>query len=327
MAAGVSGWCPIHDRTFESDDGLCPKCGTALVSDEAPKPSEVIVIDADVDDEPRVEDELAPILPKRKALLGIATAVVIAFVAGLAFPRGNQTTSAPKAPHQVVADLNVGLTRPHLGIRLRLESFTQRGRNIVARFTVPDEVQLDLGSLEGIEVFLTLAGGGEVSDNVAPRTTTTGFVIAGSFLQRDDVPVTGVRIDALQFHVGSGRRVDLDVSDAWPVARGDEPRAARAALRVEPGDGRIFTLSGLVGWRGSLELHFSVEGQKYGHVYDTSWHLGPSEGSESDYASVNPEDQTVAVRFADLPTGEKKFKLSVRVTSVTAIGPWEWSFI
>lgn len=332
LAAPVKGWCPVHDRVFRAKDGLCPECGTALVTDDAPERRAVVIHTDTEDDAPPNVVEQEPPRGNRSVLLGVAVAVLVAFIAGLAFPEGEKPTTKVIAPRDVNADLNIGQTRDRARIPLRLESFSQHGRNVVARFTVREGSEIELGKLAGVHVAFALGSGGEISDNVAPRTTVSGFVLSGTFLQRGDIAVTGIRIDSLEFDSGLMKEVPLDISGAWPATTANQPRAAKANRTIRPGDGRTIDIYGLVGWADRLEAGLSVRGGKPEFFYATRYELVSSStheglvtsGSDPGYGSG---DETGTVRFEGLPSMKRNWVLRVTVDGILANGVWEWSFV
>ena len=326
----MKGWCPVHDRVFQAKDGLCPECGTALVTDEAP-PQKAVVIRTDTEEEAPpgvVEQQRAT--PNRSVLIGIAAAVLVAFIAGLAFPDGEKPATTTAAPRDVNADLNIGRTRNSANIPLRLESFSQHGTTIVARISVRDGVDLELRKLKGAHTVFMLAGGGEISDNIAPRTTVSGFILSGTFLQRGDLPVVGIRIESLEFESGVRKDVPLDISDAWPATTANQPRASAVRKTIRPGDGRTLTVHGLVGWVDRLEVGISVTGADSGLFYDTTYTLTSDTTSRAGEVFIGrTEDDvwSVTVRFEDVPSRSESFTLGVSVERILAHGGWEWSFV
>jgi len=327
----MTGWCPIHDRVFEAKDGLCPKCGTALVADEErdDRPEFVITTDADVEEQPKAE---APAWDrKRSTLIGISAAVVVAFVAGLAFPDSRSNEPATIAARDVVADLNVGVVRRQFDIRLRLESFSQRGRSVIARISVEEGSNVALGELNGVVVTFTLAGGGELPVQVAPRTTISGFIVEGTLLNRGDIAVIGMRIDELQFGSGVGTDAPIDISGAWPATARNQPRTVRTDVSIHPGDGRAIRVNGIVGWTDRLELGVSITGARPGYRYGTRWELVSGaihEGIPNDSGAISERERSATVRFEDLPRRiDGRWSVRVAVDRILAEGPWDWSLV
>ena len=331
MADAVTGWCPIHDRVFEAKDGLCPKCGTALVADEDVPDEHQVVITADGADEEDPTGELQPSQRSRSALVGIAAAVMLAFVAGLAFPNAGSGPEPVSRPRDISADISVGVVRRQFDIRLRLESFTQQGRNVIARITVEEGSSVALGDLNGVVVTFTLAGGGEFPAEVAPRTTISGFIIEGALLNRADIPVIGVRIDELQFAGGLSDDAPIDISDAWPASGANQPRTVRTDFSIHPGDGRRIHVNGLVGWTDRLELGVSISGARPGYLYGTRFELVADsiyEGIPVEGGSISQRERTATVRFESLPSRIRgRTSLRVSVERIVAHGPWDWSLI
>jgi hypothetical protein len=321
----MTGWCPVHDRTYEADDGLCPRCGTALVTDDVPSDDATVIVRAN---EPETQSGPTPERPPSRrpitTVIGIAAAVVVAFVAGLAFPdaetAGDRTIASPR---DAAVDLNVGVTRSSASFSLRLESFTQRGHNVVARISVGSADDVDLGKLRSASVWFVLAGGGEISDEVAVRSTITGFIIEGRLLPSATAPVIGVRIDSLGFGYAAGDDIPIDLSGVWPATRANQPRSDKATGKLEL-DGLGFDLRGIVGWVDHVDVGLSIIGARPGWDYGTRYEL-VSDAIYEGFAQGTPG--SVIVRFDSLPSGKRRWSFRVSLGSASAVGPWEWSFV
>lgn len=319
----MTGWCPVHDRTYEAGDGLCPRCGTPLVTDDIPSDGATVIVRAD---EPETQIGSTPERPpsRRPSTTVIGIAVAVAFVAGLAFPDAKPGTGEPSvAPRDAVVDLNVGVTRNSASISLRLESFTQRGRNVVARISVGSTEEADLGRLRSASVRFNLAGGGEISDVVAVRSTITGFIIEGQLLPSASTPVIGVRIDSLGFGYAAGDDTPIDLSGVWPATRTNQPRSDKAKGKLEL-DGLGFHLLGTVGWVDHVDVGLSIIGARPGWDYQTRYEL-VSDAIYEGLAQGTPD--SVTVRFDSLPSGKRRWSFRVSLGMASAIGPWEWSFV
>ena len=323
----MTGWCPVHDRTYEAEDGLCPRCGTALVADGSAASDQATVIVQTNGPETQINSSLvrSPARRPSTTVVGVAAAVVVAFVAGLAFPDAKPLDDGTSAlSRDAAVDLNVGVTRNSANLPLRLESFTQRGRNVVARISVGDEAGVELGKLRTAAVWFILAGGGEISDEIPVRSTITGFIIEGMLLPSGSTPVVGVRIDSLTFAEGVGADIPIDISGVWPATLANQPRTDRIAAALNPGDGRVFHINGLVGWTDRVEVGLSIRGSRPGWHYGTRYELV----SDSIHEGALQEgfDSTI-VRFDSLPKAKRRWAFRVAVDDSKAIGPWEWSFV
>ena len=321
----MTGWCPVHDRTYEADDGLCPRCGTALVTDDVPSDEATVIVQAD---EPETEVDSTSQRPSSRrpstTVLGIAAAVVVAFVAGLAFPDAEPGTDASNvAPRDATVDLNVGVTRNSDSLSLRLESFTQRGSNVVARISVPSAEEVDLGRLRGALVWFVLAGGGEISDEVAVRPTITGFIIEGRLLPSATTPVIGVRIDSLGFGYAAVDDVPIDLSGVWPATTANQPRSDKVTGKLEL-SGLELDLRGIVGWVDHVDVGLSIRGAKPGWDYRVKYELASDVAYEG--FAQGRADSTM-VRFDSLPSGKRRWSFRASLAGALAVGPWEWSFV
>jgi hypothetical protein len=323
----MTGWCPVHDRTYEADDGLCPRCGTALVTDEAPSDEATVIVQTN-DSEAEIGSSSADRPPSRRpstTVIGVAAAVVIAFVAGLAFPDANTASDRTGSlTRDAAVDLNIGVTRNSANLPLRLESFTQRGRNVVARISVGDEGGVELGKLRTASVWFILAGGGEISDEIPVRSTITGFIIEGMLIPSASTPVVGVRIDSLTFAEGVGADLPLDISGVWPATLANQPRTDRLAAAIRPGDGRVFRVYGLVGWADRIEVGLEIIGSRPGWLYGTRYELVSDSSHEG---ALQEGFESTIVRFDTLPKGKRRWAFRIAVDNAVAIGPWEWSFV
>jgi hypothetical protein len=320
----MTGWCPVHDRTYEADDGLCPRCGTALITDDVPSDDATVIVRTN-EAEPEISSDRPSARRPSTTVIGIAAAVVVAFVAGLAFPdpdpAGDRTIASPR---DAAVDLNVGVTRNSDSLSLRLQSFTQRGNNVVARISVASADDVDLGRLHSASVWFILAGGGEISDEVAVRSTITGFIIEGRLLPSATTPVIGVRIDSLTFAEGGVAGVPIDLSGVWPATRANQPRSDRVGGVLTPGGGPTINLNGLIGWADRLEVGLSISGEGPGWRYGIRYELVSDSSHEG---TVHEGFNTTIVRFDSLPAGKRPWVFQVAVANTMAMGPWEWSFV
>lgn len=322
MAGVTTGWCPIHDRVYEGDDGLCPRCGTALVADDAPT-GQPIVIDpaSEMGGGERAPEPSRPNGPRRTSTVaGVAGAIVIAFVAGLAFPDQAQDESKGAKAAEVAADLNIGITRNGAGVPLRLESFTQRGRQVVARVSVPADSELRLGDLRSATVAFR-TGAGEIFEQMPVRPTVSGFILDGVVMSRAEIAVLGIRIDTLDL-VGSGTaQTALDLNGVWPANTANQPRARAASGTLRPVPGLRFTVKGLIGWADRLDVGMAVSNAHPEWFHDVDWLL------VSGSRRVHSDDGRELLTFLGVPEEFRRVRLIVSVRAVTVSGRWEWSFV
>lgn len=332
----MKGWCPVHDRVFDVPDGDCPECGTALVAVEEQQATEREAV-------PFVRPDEAPPAPKPEDpapsswLLQPTTLAVVVVVAILgAFLVGLDAAGpdAPPTPRfgtpEALAELNVGrLDRGVAGVALRLESFSQRGRRVVMRVTVPPDEPIATGSLQTAQVEFFTPGGGSagVAAQLPVRPTITGFIVDGVALDRPDITVAAAQIDSLIFSTPAEQQLPVDLDGIWPPDDSLEPRAKRLDRGTRLGD-RMFTLQSLVGWPDRLEARFQVRGDRPGWVFDDDFALLIGNVARMQGTIAPTFDKTpglVHVTFARPPrtrTGPARILLDH--DSLTISGIWRW---
>jgi hypothetical protein len=341
----MKGWCPVHDRVFDAPGKTCPDCGTALVSLAEKKRGarSLVVIDEKAEDagsEPVHLDAEAPApIPSSEepvqigvaAIAAAASIVVIgAFFLGVAITRGNRTHTPPAGAPKAREDYQVGVVQAGAGVTLRLDSFAQRGRDIVARVTVPPQSGIEIGKISSVVVVpLTARSEGVGTARLAVRTTTTGFIATGRVVRDAGIPVTGLEIVALTQDTSPfGDLLPVDLSRIWPVAVGGSPKATAARGTVRYSDARTFTLTGLVGWPDRIEAGLTVKGDRAGWVYDEAFSLvfeseGPGVGTLVDSPTILGLRQ---VAFRGIPRSVSKGAIQILVHGVTIQGNWRWMF-
>jgi hypothetical protein len=341
----MKGWCPVHDRVYDAPDGACPECGTTLVSlgEKKRRGGSLLVIQEQVDDTEahpvRLEaDAPRSIVPPAAgpAQVGVGTiaaaaaiVVVGAFILGLVIARGSGTKSAPAAVPKAREDYQVGADRTGAGVTLRLESFAQRGRDIVVRVTVPPQVGIEIGKISSIVVIPTTAiaeGVGRVRLDVL--ATPTGFIAAGRAVRDASTPVTGLEIVSLTQDVSlSGDLLRVDLSRVWPIAPGGSPKAtdARASMRFP--DGRVYKLTGLVGWPDRVEAGLTVSGDRAGWVYDELFALVSEKEPALGRLVASPAVPGLRhVVFTGVPRDMRVGGMQIVVNGITILGNWRWMF-
>jgi len=327
----MKGWCPVHDRVYETSDGLCPRCGSALVdaaddAAQAPGPTP-IVISAEPQHEAEPPDRIAGwSLPSSRTVIA-AAAVAVAFVVGLAFPRGGTRDAQPASgTHEVRSEYTLGVNARDAGVVLRLESFSQRGTNVVARFTVPGDT-IAIGRIRSVELVLQNGDRTIAQPTIGVRTTVSGFIAEGNVLDAPTVPVTAIGVASLLLDSTGGGTMTLDLRSVWPATRTTEPRAHHATGTLRLSDGRTLRLTGLVGWVGRIDARFAASDVPRGWIYNDEFTL-VSLGSTT-RSNVNPLDGSVDVSFVGVPAVAQRAQLRVRCVDLTiqGFGGWLWRFV
>lgn len=282
----MNGWCPVHDRVFEAADGDCPECGTALVpvDDEEREPAIVPVVGPD--EEPIVEPGVAEPPsdePSRWSWVTrpatLATVVVASILAAFLIGLDAGAPNVPESPRfgtpDARSDLSVNrVSRGSVGIALRLDGFTQRGRRIVMRVSVSPTEPIPIGSLQAAQVEFFGAGGTStgVMTSLPVRVTTTGFIVDGVALETAAVPVVAAQIDSLTFSTPDEARMPLDLSGIWPPDPDGGPRTKRTSTSVRLGQ-RTFIVRSLVSWLDRIEARVEVRGVKKDWNFDDEFAL------------------------------------------------------
>lgn len=335
----MKGWCPVHDRVFETPDGDCPECGTALVvlEEESPRtePEAVPVVQAGerphaVTPQPENPESSSWLLRPSTLAVAVVVAILGAFLVGLDAAGPN----APQTPRfgtpEARAEMSVGrLNRGVAGVALRLESFSQRGRRIVMRVTVPPDEPIATGSLQTAQVEFFTPGGGSagVAAQLPVRPTITGFIVDGVALERPDIVVAAAQIDSLTFSTPAEQQLPVDLDGVWPPAGSVEPRAKRLSRSTRLGD-RTFTLQSLVGWPDRLEARFQVRGDRPGWAFDDDFALLIGNVARMQGTIAPTFDKTpglVHVTFdRPPPTRTGPARILLDHDSLTITGIWRW---
>jgi hypothetical protein len=346
VADRVKGWCPVHDRVYEAADGACPECGTTLVSlaEKKKRGGSLLVIQEQAEDAEVQPVQVEPDAPRSNAAtaeapvqigvaaIAAAAAVIVAgaFFLGVAITRGKGTGTAPVGVPKARADYNAEAVRNGAGIALRLESFAQRGRDIVIRVTVPPEQGIELGRISSVLVTPFTAGSqGLERVRLEVRVTTSGFVATGRAVPDARIPVTGLEITSLTQNLsGTGELLRVDLSRVWPVAGGGAPRSAAASGTARYSDGHTYRLTGLVGWPDRVEAGFVVGGDRKGWSYDEAFSLAFDRSGEAAGALVDvpPVAGARQVVFKGIPASVTSGAIKVVVKRFTVGGRWRWMF-
>ena len=345
----MKGWCPVHDRVYDAPDGACPECGTTLVSlaEKKRRGGSLLVIQEQADDAdaPPVQLELdapgsnvvpaeAPVPVGVGAIAAAAAIVVVgAFFLGMVIARGSGTKEAPAGVPKAREDYQIGAVQEGAGVTLRLESFAQRGRDIVVRVTVPPQAGIEIGNISSVLVVpITARAEGVGEARLDVRATTTGFIAAGRAVRDASTPVTGLEIVSMTQDVSiSGDLLRVDLSPIWPVAAGGSPKATESRGTVRFPDERSYKLTGLVGWPDRVEAGMTVSGDRAGWIYDEAFSLvsdrQPALGRVVDSPPV-PGLRHVVFRGVprDLRAGSGYVGLQIVVNGVTIQGGWRWMF-
>jgi hypothetical protein len=337
------GWCPVDDRVYEGTDGVCPDCGTALVSlaEGKKRTRSLVVFDEsanDVDPEPiavetgATRPRAAEEEPVRVGVAAIAAAaavvVVGAFFLGVAVTRGSRTDRPEAGAPRAREDYQVGSIQSGAGVKLRLDSFSQRGRDIVARVTVPPQRGIEIGEISSILVIpLTARTEGVGQAPLDVRTTSTGFIAAGRVVRDAGTPVTGLEIVSMTQNVSPiGGLLPVDVSAIWPIASGGSPKATGAHGTAGFSDGRSFRLTGLVGWPDRIEAELTVSRDPAGWVYDERFSMLFELQGRFPGRLVDSPAGIRHVIFDRVPRSASSGGLEILVRGVTITGHWRWMF-
>jgi hypothetical protein len=282
----MKGWCPVHDRVFETPDGDCPECGTRLVAVEEERPGgEIERVAVVVPEQPSVPSPAAKepgssrvpdwVMRPSTLIVVVVFAIVGAFLIGLD-ASGRKAIQTPRfGVPNAVQELNVGrFSRGVAGVDLRLESFSQRGRRIVMRVTVPPETGIPTGSIQSARVEFFGPGGSSagIAADLPVRVTLSGFIIDGSALERADIPVVAAQIDALTLSAPAEGLMKVTLSGVWPPDGHESPRVKTINRSLRLGS-RRFTLTSLVGWPDRIEARLQVTGERPEWNYDDEFAL------------------------------------------------------
>jgi len=345
----MKGWCPVHDLVYDAPDGACPDCGTTLVSlAEKKRRGGSLLVIQEQDDDPEalpvrleadapgsiVSPAAAPVQVGVGMIAAAAAIVVVgAFFLGVVIARGSGTKESPAAVPKAREDYQIGTVQKGAGVSLRLESFAQRGREIVVRVTVPPQAGIESGKISHV-VVNPINAKAERFDQIRldVRATPTGFIAAGRAVRDASTPVTGLEILALMQDVSlSGSPLRVDLSRVWPIAAGGAPKATDARASVRFPDGRVYKLTGLVGWPDRVEAGLTVSGDRPGWLYDESFSLvsekEPVIGSFVDLPTVPGLRHVVFTRVPrDVLAGTGYTGMQIVVNRITIQGSWRWMF-
>ena len=142
------------------------------------------------------------------------------------------------------------------------------------RVSVPSESGVPTGALQSAKVELFGHGGSSagVAVELPVRVTTSGFILDGVAVERPDLAVEAVQLDALTLSSPAEARMPVSLSGVWPPSADGAPRA-RALTRTATLGDRRFTLRSLVGWPDRIEARFEVEGRRPEWYYDDEFSL------------------------------------------------------
>ena len=338
----MNGWCPVHDRVFETQNGDCPECGTALVPVDEERPAvetvPVVLADDDAPTAASATEEHAAEEPSPSSWITrpstLAAVVVAAILAAFLIGLDAAGPDLPQTPRfgtpEATAEISVGrFSRGVAGVSLRLESFSQRGRRVVMRVSVPPDEPIQTGSLQTAQVQFFTPGGGSagVATQLPVRPTTTGFIIDGVALERPDITVAAAQIDSLTFSTPDEQQILIDLDGVWPTNEAAAPRTRRFDVSSRLGR-RTFTLQSLVGWPDRIEARFRVLGDRPGWVYDDDFALLIGNVARMQGMIAATFDKTpgvVHVSFAGPPrTRTGPPRILIDHDSLTITGIWRW---
>ena len=258
--------------------------------------------------------------------------VIGAFFLGVVIARatGRPRPDATARP-QARGDYTAGVPRTGAGVTLRLDSFSQRGKDVVVRVTVPPQPGVDIGAIKSVVVVpLSANGEGIAKVPLDVRSTTSGFIVAGQVVDDPATPVTGIEIMTLtQAMTPTGDLLPVDLTKVWPVGPGGAPKAAAARAPARYSDGRTFTLTGLVGWPDRVEAGLVVQGDRTGWSYGEDFSLvfqGEAPVGGTLIQETRPAPGTRHVVFQGLSPSAKSAAIRIIVRSATIEGHWRWMF-
>jgi hypothetical protein len=331
----AGGWCPKHDKVFESSSGRCPECGTTLVTLGAapaapagPIHEEILVREPEA-----AAAEPATAAPASSGRAWVVRGVVAASIAGafalgIVFPRTEPDAVSTKAvrpaklalhPRQIVAT-NVG--------SLRLDRVVQNGKDFVAEFAVFHGLGPP-GSIEGAAVEVTVrSGAGGTSSfglsDVKLVTGATGFTISGT-LEVADERVVEIRLVTVEVLGDETPTWTADISGIWPVGAA-EPKILRIAQPArQVGEGSV-RLTGLLGWKDRLEAVFEMRGA--GTSSDVRYSLNTIQLliAGDDPLVATGEEQVspsqIIVRFTRVPRDAARIDVVATRVLHFLTGPW-----
>lgn len=354
------GWCPVHDRVVESRGGTCPECGTPLVDLTArPRDEEELrlVVEEEPGPEPvaaeppaATETALWPEIALPQRLFGrdtiaigpiaiaaiVSGAILAAFLLGLAIPRSRSATPSAEPTPQRRGDRLVRIERSGAGVRLRLERFTQRGKRVVLRVTVPDQPGVEIGRITGV-IAAPVVSNGLVLEP-APldvRTTVSGFIAEGAITPRSDLAVIGIRILRLDVLGRGSGRTALDLSRVWGDEHGG-PIASDHFVSLTVNDRRMRVV-GMVGWPDHLEVQIRYAATP-NWMYQDQLTIVPPQAAPATGEELRQVDEGLArlvtYGFSEcgpvpencLPRGLSRVVLEVEPQAATIDGNWSWEF-
>ena len=341
MASG--GWCPVHDRVVPGRRKTCPDCGTPLIAmpaKEKPAPGPIRpVIETEppaaaetAETETTVESDPQLLRFGTPAIAAIVTGIiVVSFLAGVAIPRHSAKRAAPAGP-LTKTDQAVNLTRVGAGVRLRLQSFSQRGATVILRVAVPNDPRIDTGLIQGVTVAFSERNVELARVPMPTRATPEGFIAAVGVPDLARAHVDSVRITAMTIGVpkqpggGSGALIGVDLLGVWPVPRGGAPRLKRYGTSATLDDGRTVRLDSIVAWSDHLEARIEVRGQPFNWDYNETYGIAFG-GIGGASGKVDPQVSTASTRyvdFVDIQSASRRAGLQINVTDFTVNGDWTW---
>ena len=324
----TTGWCPVHDKVYDSDDGLCPRCGSQLIDESASPRSgapSLIHVRSGSEGAPASSRERAG-LPS-KALIGLAAALALVG-AGVVIGRGTRdpAPAARDTGGDVTWSIRPGSVRSSDGISLTLERVSQAGRTV--------------------EVVLTPAAAGDRPiSGASAKLTTDKSSYEGSFGReiQEQVPLAAVfelndpserirriEVSAVEAPLRS-EEMTVSVASVWPATASDEPRVLRVDRSADLA-GRRVRLARVLVWRGRVELIFDLNEAAVGpfvidihgaEVTPHSRELGPFPAQDHGLEWDQPELPSVRIPTEHLPTDLAE--IGALVYGVRSFpGSWRW---
>lgn len=337
----AEGWCPKHDKVFESKTGVCPECGTKLVALGAATPSadshEEIVSQEAPGAESRTSGVLTPEGPAPVARVWftrgiVAAAIAGAFALGLVFPNTDSEPAASTTSEPVERVLRPAKLVARDEGALRLDRVIQNGKELFAEFAVFQGFGA-AGSIEGVSIDVTTLGrGGARSSFSVPdvkvATSPSGFTISGT-LEVADEAVVEIRVASVQVVGDEQPSWNLDISNIWPAGNA-EPKVLRPTGSTRSVGAGSVRLTALLGWSDRLEAVFELRG--VGTTDDdlryrlAGLEIVPRRGpavSADEEQQVSPSQ--VIVRFSRVPESAGTIELRATRVLIFMNGPWTYT--
>lgn len=336
----LRGWCPRDDHVYPFGNGVCPNCGTSLVS-IAPLPGdehvEVIEQGPIARELPRIPTVRSPFV-LRSAVVGL---VLAAFLVGLFFPRGGE-----EPPGRNVAPGYEGSQSVAIGTvvhattgPLLLSRLTQDRREFSATISVP-EGSIDPSLVTGAAVEIETEGSSDLR-TIAGVSDVKLTHHLGGFALLGRIPagmgrIVGFRIASLQLHVARVPEWNVNISSIWPL-RGAEPAVLHVGSSRNIASRRSLRLVAVLAWRDRIEVDLGLPEGVAEQTADLSIDgvemsmSGEGDGLQDRWTTtlgavqqdqISPTE--MLVRFQGIPHTVRLVTIRAARVSRVLWGPWSW---